>query len=329
MKFEMKPEVDGFDNIAVDLFKRLDVSEEKLNLLYAAYANINPKNSAVVRIDELFEYFELSQSAFNQRLFASFNVSTPGYLNFCEFVGHMWHILSLDPLSDQFNRIIYDLYGPEDGIITAKKLHSLLAGIHHNSNVRVSSMSAKFFAEGLCGEISFQVFCLVVTSSPEILAPVVRMQLTLRVQLLGVAHWEIVSKIRDSKDGCFSIQNHAALMAKYITVLRDKQVKRVADKATKEDGRRAGTEVYKSKSTQDRDINKKSISAIFEYSTRNWKTNWLPSPHSGGEKISHRDPTPERTCCCSHRSSSVMGFSKMSRVCPDIDDSVRLFNVDD
>jgi Ca2+-binding EF-hand superfamily protein len=346
VKFKMATDIDGLDEIAVDVFKSISISQSDLNLFYRAFYDIDSSNAAVIRVDELFSYFKMTHSAFNQRLFASFDVNCDGYLNFCEFVACMWHLLSLDPMSEQFNSIVFDLYrggSQEDGYICRKKLHSLLAGIHHNSKVRVSTMSEKIISmNGSQHEVSFQTFCLVVKDTPSILAPVVSMQLSLRAQLLGIDHWEAVSKTRAIKEGGQCIQKHTARMQKYGSLLRDKKAKRMYLRIKEEEVHRAIAQDNEKKLTDQEVAIKKQTSAMLGFFTLKVKLTKVDESRQSTKATAKKTkalPALQRRRKSSFlrpmivkdsRSSSTHCTTrdKTSKVLPDIDDAVHPFDMD-
>lgn len=84
-KFEPNDRIAGQDRLAMKVFQDLMLTQQEINMFYAAFLDIDSDSSYIIREDELRAYFKIENTKFNRKMLGMID-SGDGYLNFLQFV---------------------------------------------------------------------------------------------------------------------------------------------------------------------------------------------------------------------------------------------------
>ena len=177
--------VPGRDQIAVETFEELNLSQSDLDIFFTAFIDIDADNSGHIRADEFFAYFRVEQTPFNKRLFVSMDIDNTGYLNFCEFVCAMWNFLSMEP--SRLGSYAYFLFDDDGtGNLDHEEVKQLVETIQHKSYNKNPAVR-KLVDSIITGKtnVSVEHFARCAQEIPSLCAPLISLQHELRKTFIG------------------------------------------------------------------------------------------------------------------------------------------------
>ena len=149
-------------------------------------------------MDEICAYFKLQeQSAIISRMVRSLDMDKDDCLNFCEFVGMMWNLLSYQ--SSQLGTFAFSLFDKKGkGHLSRNELTRLTGSIMVHISSGNKSYNAKIASNVCKGKEkvdaeSFQQYC---DENREMCTELHRLQNCLQGRILGKHTWEVIASKR-------------------------------------------------------------------------------------------------------------------------------------
>lgn len=186
----MKPDIPGQDETAVEVFKKIGLSEADLDLFFTIFWDIDSNSSGSIRPVELFSYFNVDLGSFESSIFAIFDEERKGLLNFMEYVCALWNLLTL---ADADLGVLGYLMKDPTGVLRIKppQVREIMETIHKKKVEASPALVALYsnLKHEYPGEISIQDFCKWCRDNPSVLTPVVILQIKLRKLVIGEKFW--------------------------------------------------------------------------------------------------------------------------------------------
>ena len=193
--FVQREGIRGEDRYAATTFRRVELQEEDLNILFAIFTKIKQKNPypKVVNPQSICKYFGVNNSDFVLKLFDAVDFDGNDSIDFKEFILGLWNFLSLS--SDFLAALVFYIYDPlKFNLLDMKELKELLEAVH---GVQLSSFTPTLnnilknaLIDNQENGINTEAFGIMCIDSPFIIKPIVTLQKQLRKKIVGPAYWK-------------------------------------------------------------------------------------------------------------------------------------------
>jgi hypothetical protein len=193
--FTQREGIRGEDKYAATTFRRVELQESDLNILYAIFLKIKEKNPypKIVNSQSICSYFGVNKSDFVLKLFDAVDFDGNESIDFKEFTLGLWNFLSLT--SDFLAALVFYIYDPlKFNLLDMKELKELLEAVH---GVKMSSFTPSLnsimktaLLNNKNSGITPETFCVLCKDNPFILKPIVSLQKQLRKKIIGAAFWK-------------------------------------------------------------------------------------------------------------------------------------------
>ena len=185
------------------ILRSRDAGDERLKWL-DAWSQLDRNASNSIDFAEFCEFFELRETLWSQRLFATFQPSFEGTIQIREFITHAWTTCNTSPLACQFLafRLLSrrgDQFDARYSCLDIVDLRTMLAERYALKRVAAKKkgvMICRFIDTDGSGAIGFEEFQQFGALNPVFLACAHLHQQQLRRKLFGVRYWERQTKRR-------------------------------------------------------------------------------------------------------------------------------------
>ena len=119
--FAVRLGVKGQGAEAAALFSRLQIDDDEVDRLFAAFCEIDTDRSNEIDIHEFTKHFGIDGrggSATVKKLFTMIDADGSGEIDFAEFVVGLWHFCTLS--SDALPDLLFNLHARQDGVSTGR-----------------------------------------------------------------------------------------------------------------------------------------------------------------------------------------------------------------
>lgn len=197
-------QIPGQDSKAAEVFEKLMIEGEYINMFYAAFADMDADFCGFIRIDEMREYFKIADTAMNNKVFGLFRSFQRGHYNFMEFVCVIWNFLSRD--KDSFPALVFSSYcDPEKQTLDANQLDRLVAAIHGESYKQKSSQGLREVVQKFVkvinktnppSPLNINEFNALVRDHPIMIGPLLKLRFSMCTELIGEGYWLYLARQR-------------------------------------------------------------------------------------------------------------------------------------
>jgi Ca2+-binding EF-hand superfamily protein len=195
-QYTIDPNVVGRNQDCTDLLSSLSLGNTDLDILFTAFTDIDADDSGTIRFDELFAYFRIEPTKFNETVFGYCDADHRGYLTFLDFVIGVWLFLTVEKTElGAYAFILFDM--DCTGLLDCEEIVNLIHIIHNKTTIQSQAtlqvleqlkLSKEFFT---CDK--FQEWTRTHLS---LLEPVQTLQLNLRKNLIGDRYWQQKTEFR-------------------------------------------------------------------------------------------------------------------------------------
>lgn len=197
-------QIPGQDAAAAEVFEKLMLQEEYINVFYTAYVDMDADFCGFVRVDELREYFRIPNTVINDKILGMFRSFQCGHFNFMEFVCTFWNFLSKDKGS--FPSFAFSSYcDPESKTLDGVQFERLIAAIHGENYKQkggtallqiVDKTVRKLTKKKPPTPLTIDDFNNLVRSNPILIGPMLKLRYNLCTELIGEGYWTYLSRKR-------------------------------------------------------------------------------------------------------------------------------------
>mmetsp|Transcript_5141 Transcript_5141/g.5265 ORF Transcript_5141/g.5265 Transcript_5141/m.5265 type:complete len:470 (-) Transcript_5141:31-1440(-) len=195
-QYTIDPSIVGRNQEATDLLKSLSLSSSDLDILFTAFADIDADDSGTIRFDELFAYFRIEPTKFNETVFGYCDVDHRGYLTFLDFVIGIWLYLTVDQNElGGYAFILFDI--DYTGVLDSEEILNLIHVIHNKTTIQSKAiLQVVDQLKGSKEVFSCEKFQNWTRTHYSLLEPAQTLQINLRKNLIGEAYWLQKTKFR-------------------------------------------------------------------------------------------------------------------------------------
>ena len=196
--------IPGQDAAAAEVFQKLLIKEEFLNVFYTAFVDMDADFCGFVRVDELREYFGIPNTAINDKILGMFRSYQRGHLNFMEFVCTIWNFLSKDKAA--FPSFAFSSYcDSETQTLDGTQFERLIAAIHGENYKQkgspallqiVDKTMRKLTKKQPPTPLTIEDFNNLVRSNPILIGPMLKLRYNMCNELIGEGYWTYLSRKR-------------------------------------------------------------------------------------------------------------------------------------
>jgi Ca2+-binding EF-hand superfamily protein len=221
--YSVERTVVGRNQDCTDLLYTLSLQKLDLDILFTAFTDIDADDSGTIRFDELFAYFRIEPTKFNETVFGYCDVDRRGYLTFLDFVIGIWLFLTVD--QSELGGYAFILFDMDcTGILDCEEIINLIHIIHNKTTIQsVATLqvleSLKLSKESFTCE-KFQYWTRTHLS---LLEPAQTLQLNLRKNLIGDNYWQQKTVFRKAQPQ-FSNLNYIYNLKQRVYEIQKKQV---------------------------------------------------------------------------------------------------------
>lgn len=193
--FIQREGIRGQDKYAATTFRRIELQEDDLNILFAIYSKIKKKNPYPKMVDSksICKYFGVNNSDFVLKLFDAVDFDGNDSIDFKEFTLGLWNFLSLS--SDFLAALVFYIYDPlKFNLLDMKELKDLLEAVHgvklSSFTVTLNGVMKNALMNNQENGVNTEAFGIMCIDNPIIIKPIVTLQKQLRKKIVGPAFWK-------------------------------------------------------------------------------------------------------------------------------------------
>lgn len=213
----------GRNQECTDLLLSLSLQQADLDILFTAFTDIDADDSGAIRFDELFAYFRIEPTKFNETVFGYCDVDRRGYLTFLDFVIGIWLFLTVDQSElGGYAFILFDM--DYTGILDCEEIINLIHIIHNKTTIQSTATLQVLESLKVSNEsFSCEKFQYWTRTHLSLLEPAQSLQFNLRKNLIGENYWQQKTQYRKAQPH-FSNLNYIYNLKKRVYEIQKKQV---------------------------------------------------------------------------------------------------------
>lgn len=194
-QFIRNDKIEGQGKSVLAKAKQIKLRVKELDRLYHEFVKFEDKNTHLLEIKNLFNYYKIYYSFFDSILFQFFDLTKSGFLNFQDFVIIMWAILSTDDdgLANLCFAILDSSRSKSMHINEAKYLINIIWEFKPN---RQSMDAMHKLDQNKDGFVTMPEFVLLCRHYPAVLQPVRNMKKSFQKVIVHRGFWKIITPRR-------------------------------------------------------------------------------------------------------------------------------------
>jgi serine/threonine-protein phosphatase 2B regulatory subunit len=174
------------------------VSSEETWLLFDSFLKIDADWSGAVDLQELCQYFDIPETRFTARIFASIDEDESGQLDFVEYVLGIYNICTMD--AGMLSNFVFDVVDVSHvGFLTAAQLDAILRLLYDvpsvDGNPELQRMLEAADSNG-DGVVDRDELRALLEAHPAAYQPLLRIQSALQSKTMGVPWWRQAQRAR-------------------------------------------------------------------------------------------------------------------------------------
>jgi hypothetical protein len=192
------PNIVGRNQECTDLLFSLSLNSADLDILFTAFLDIDADDSGTIRFDELFAYFRVEPTKFNETVFGYCDVDQRGYLTFLDFVVGIWLFLTVD--QSELGAYAFILFDSDcTGLLDSEEILNLIHVIHNKTTIQNKAVNHVINELKESKEIfTCEKFQNWTRTHLSLLEPAQSLQINLRKHLIGETYWDQKLSFRKS-----------------------------------------------------------------------------------------------------------------------------------
>jgi Ca2+-binding EF-hand superfamily protein len=212
--FTVDPSRPGCSAAALDAFAKLKLRRGDVDALWGVFCRMDVQGRGAVELPAFYRFLGVPPSRFADRVFALFDESGDGVVDFTEFVTTVWVYCSLDASAlCRFAFMMYD--GAVCGHISGADLRDMMLqmwGERYATNARVMAIVAD---AGFGDRVSYETFADITARYPYLLFPAFMLQQAVRRAVLGHDFWarQYAERTRRGNAALYSVWDVLAALA--------------------------------------------------------------------------------------------------------------------
>lgn len=186
----------GRNQDCTDLLISLSLEQADLNILFTAFTDIDADDSGTIRYDELFAYFHIEPTKFNETVFGYCDIDHRGYLTFLDFVIGIWLFLTVD--QHELGGYAFILFDMDcTGSLDSEEIINLIHIIHNKTTIQSQATLVVLEQLKQSKEVfTCEKFQYWTRTHLSLLEPIQTLQLNLRKNLIGNSYWDAKTEYR-------------------------------------------------------------------------------------------------------------------------------------
>eukprot|EP01035_Chromulina_nebulosa_P029635 gene29635-39303_t len=216
-KFVTNPDKEGQDESAYEMFRLLGLTDKDIDQLFTVFSKIDADGSGTIKAIELFSFFQVEATAFENGIFCIFDEDNSGMINFMEFVCSTWNFLTL-PREDMGSLAYLIRDSSAEKNITLSDARDIIEMLHRRKIDKDPSLATLYGSLAkICpdGYVELSVFSKWAKANLSFSSPLMILQLHLRTNIVGTAFWTRQSQQRQ-KDPAMAKVAFIKQLEKYV-----------------------------------------------------------------------------------------------------------------